>query len=464
VLSQVGSQVGLLVLPLVALTTLHASALAVGLLAACGTLPLLVIGLLAGAWVDRLRCRDVMIVCDVLRAILIAIVPLAWRADCLGMWQLYAVSLCVGSATVFFDVADNTLCPMLVGRSRLVDANAVLQTITSIANIAGPGLAGVVVSTASAPSALFVSMTGYLSSAALIIAVRFRQVKPPRLGRRPRLVTDIKSGVRFLLGHRLVRVVVACSASLNFFGSISSVALITFMARQLGLSASAMGLLLTCSGIGGLVGGYLVAGVTRALGQGRTACWAAALTGLPVLLIPLVQDDGRLAMLGVALFAMALGGVMYNVTVLSFRQASTPPEILGRVNASARVVILGVMPLGSLLGGALCQILTPRSTLWIAGVGAALSFLWIYLSPFKAVGRRRGKHVAPNAPPREIASALLGRWFRGRPRKEPISQNLGTSHQTILPGGPTIDRGRSRSVDGGHPETVSTPREDVYTM
>lgn len=372
----------MLALPLVALVALHASTLAVGLLAACGRFPLLIVGFFAGAWVDRLRYRNVMVACDLLRAALIASIPLAWWAQGLTMAHMYAVALLVGVLTVFFDVADNSFAPHLVRRDRLVEGNAVLQTIASVAQTAGPGLAGGVAAAASAPFALVAGAVGYLWSALWITSIGFRQIQ----GRRDpgaRLLAEIREGLRFLLGHRPLRAVITCSATLNFCGSISSVALIAFMARDLALPPTTIGALLTCTGVGGLVGGVLVAQATRRLGQGRTAWVSASLVGLPVLLMPTVEADWRLVVLGAALFTTALGGLVYNVTVLSFRQSTTPPELLGRVNASARVLIVGMMPVGSLVGGALSDLLGRRSALWIAGAGAALSFLWIYLSPVR---------------------------------------------------------------------------------
>ncbi|WP_436498576.1 MFS transporter [Actinokineospora sp. HUAS TT18] len=383
-LSQFGSQVVLLALPLTGLIALGASTFEVGLLAACSTFPLLVVGLLAGAWVDRMRRGAVMIFCDLSRAMLLSSVPAAWALDVLTMGQLYVVALLVGTSSVFFDVAYTSYLPQLVPKARLVEGNAALQTMHGVSSTAGPSLGGGLIQLVTAPFALFAAAFGYLWSAICVVLMDNRE---PRAARAVKgtLISEIGEGIRFLLGHRLLRVIMGCSASLNLFASVSGVTLIILLARDLSVPPSTMGLLFSAAGVGGVIGGLLVAKLTRRLGQGPVLCAAAGTLGIPVLLMPLVQRDWRLALLAAVLFTTAFGGIIYNVTVLSFRQASTPTHLLGRVNASARVLIAGTMPLGNLIGGALADAIGARNTLWIAGAGAATSFLWIYLSPIRTL-------------------------------------------------------------------------------
>lgn len=172
---------------------------------------------------------------------------------------------------------------------------------------AGPGLAGVIVGAASAPLGLLVAVAGYLGSAAWVAAITYRQPRPETFAERD-LVREVKTGLGFLLHHQLMRTMVATSASLNLFASISGVALIAFMANDLRLPPGMMGVLVACTGVGGVTGGMLVAAVSRRLEQGRSAWISAALLGLPVLVMPLAHRDWRLWVLGAALFCTAFGG------------------------------------------------------------------------------------------------------------------------------------------------------------
>ncbi len=395
-LSQFGFQITLLALPLIGLVSLQASVFQVGLLTACVTFPLLVFGLLAGALVDRSRRRTVMICCDLLRALGLASVAAAWALDVLTMAQLYAVALLIGTASVFSDVAHTSYLPRLVPRERIIEGNAALKTMHSVAGTAGPSAGGVLVQVLSAPFALLASVIGYLWSAACLRFIDVREKRPSRAERMP-LIGDIRAGLRFLLGHRLLRRIMMCSAGMNFFTSVNSVVLITFLVRELNVAPSTMGVMLSATGVGGVVGGLAAPRLIRALGEGPVLCGAAVLSSVPVLLMPLTGADWRLVLLGTVLLTTAFGGVIYNITVLSFRQATTPDELLGRINASARVLIAGVMPLGNLLGGALGQALGAGNTMWISGTGAALSSLWILLSPIRHL-RKLEPNMAQAAP------------------------------------------------------------------
>ncbi|PWK80664.1 transmembrane secretion effector [Lentzea atacamensis] len=404
VLSQIGSQVVLIGLPLVALVAVDASAFEAALLAACGTLPLPVVGLFAGAWVDRVRRRTVMITADAGRALLLASVPLAWWVDHVTIVHLYLVALGVGTLTVFFDVAYQSSLPQLVPRERLVEGNAALQTVYSVAQTTGPGLTGLLVHWFTAPFALAAAVAGYMWSAACVSRIRVGEVVAGSSTRRG-LWREIGEGLRFLLGHELLRFMMACSASLNFFGGLGAPMLMVLLVQELKVSVGTIGVLFTFTGLGGVVGGLLVTRVVRAFGQGPGICVAAAMFGMPPLLIPLAEPGWRLWLVAAALFAGSVGRTVYNVSVLSFRQAATPPALLGRASATGRVLLSGTMPMSNLLGGVLASALGPRPVLWIAGAGAALSFAWVYFSPLRSMDELPIPETTRRTEPEKVANA-----------------------------------------------------------
>lgn len=181
-ISKLGSTVSAVIVPLVAVVTLHAGAFIVGLLSAAAWLPWLVIGLPAGAWVDRLARRRVMLAADAVSLALFASVPLAAWLGVLSIGQLLAVALLGGAAGVFFQTAYQTYLPTLVDRPQLAGANALVQGSESAAQVAGPGLAGAMVTMSGAVSGMLVDAASFLASALCLLAIRTRSRRSPRRG------------------------------------------------------------------------------------------------------------------------------------------------------------------------------------------------------------------------------------------------------------------------------------------
>ncbi|MFC4040776.1 MFS transporter [Dactylosporangium siamense] len=381
-ISQVGTQVTLLALPLVAVLTLDATALEVGVLAACETAAFLLVGLPAGALVDRLRRRGTMIVADVLRAVLLASVPLAWWMDQLHMPQLYVVGLLCGVCTVFFDVSYQSYLPFLVGKEHLVEGNARLELVRSTSQIGGPTVAGGLIKLLGGPLAIAADAASYLVSALALWRIRKIEERPVRkadahLGR------EIMEGLKFVLSNRLLRAIAMCTSTGNFFGSIVNAMLIIYLARNLDLSPAVIGLWFSVTGLGALAGAFLVNPFVRWFGQGP-AMWISMLgAGLGLLLVPLAQADWRLWLAAFGYVLFGIGVVVYNVTQVSFRQGITPDDLLGRMNATMRFIVWGTMPIGGLVGGALGHWAGVPETLWIGCAGSLLSVLPLVLSPLR---------------------------------------------------------------------------------
>jgi MFS family permease len=382
--SQVGSQVTLLALPLVAVVALHASAFQVGLLAASGTAAFLLIGLPAGAWVDRLRRRNVLIVTDLGRALLLASVPAAWWLGVLRMPQLYAVSLLVGGLTVFFEVAYQSYLPHLVGAEHLVEGNAKLQVVQSVAMLSGPTVGGLLVQALTAPVAIVLDAISFLGSALFVGAIGKREARPPRVPG-AHLGREIAEGLRFVFGNRLLRAIVACTGISNLFHTVMDALVILYFARELGLSAGLIGIFYSAYGLGGIAGSFLIGPVVRLVGQGPALWLSAGAIGLAGLVVPLAAPGWRFWLAGVSGVVVGAGVIVYNVNQLSFRQALAPDRLLGRVNATVRFVVWGTIPLGGLLGGALATWFGVHAALWIGALGQLLAVLPIVLSPLRSM-------------------------------------------------------------------------------
>ena len=381
-ISQFGTMVSQLALPLVAILALHASTFQVGLLAACQTAAFLAVGLPAGAWVERMRFRSVLIVNDLTRAALLGSIPLAQLLGVLSIGQLYVVALATGVSTVFFDVAYQSYLPALVDRTLLVEGNAKLQASESVSQIAGPSIGGLLIQALTAPYAVLIDALSFLWSAGWVSAIGVRPAKPARKPDR-QLRREIGDGLRFVLGNALLRAIAMCTASFNLFSSMLFAVFFVLLARDLHLSAGVIGLIMSTSAIGGLVGSLVASRFAARVGQGPAIWMSAAVIGPFSFVIPFVHHDWTLVLLAVALTAMSLGNVVYNITQVSFRQGLCPPDLLGRMNATMRFMVWGTMPLGGLLGGVLGSTIGIRETLLVAAAGVSLAFLPVLLSPLR---------------------------------------------------------------------------------
>ncbi|MCF3122000.1 MFS transporter [Streptomyces arenae] len=383
-LGQLGDRIIFLALPLVAIAALHVDEFQVGLLAAMTTGGSLLVGLPAGAWVDRMRKRPVMVFADLARALLLLAIPLAWWADRLTIWWLYAAALVHGVLTVFFDVAYASYLPHLVGRGHLVEGNAKLSAIRSVTSIGGPAAAGPLVGLVGAPTTILASSCGMALSGLLALSIRRHEPKPKREPReRPQLGQEIKEGLLFVLRHPVLRGLMLADAIFGLSLATYQAMLLVFLEREAGLQPFGIGLVLSGMGCGALLGALLATTVSRRIGQGRVI-WIASLTTCPLTaLMPLAAPGWSVYGAAIGLSALSLGGVIRVVAQSSFQQALTPDRLLGRMSATARFVSWGGIPLGGLLGGALGSTLGATATLWIGAAGMTSSVIPNLFSPLR---------------------------------------------------------------------------------
>lgn len=385
-ISMFGSQFTLLALPLIAALMLNASPAQMGALSAMGTAPFLLFGLPAGAWVDRLPRRPVMIIADLGRAIVLGTIPLAAAAGVLGMPQLYAVTFTSGVLTVLFDVAYQAYLPALVAREQIVEGNSKLETSRSLAQLSGPSLAGVLIQALSAPAAIVVDALSFLCSAFFLGRIRPEE-RLPRPARSA-LLADIREGMGVVLGHPLLRAIAACTGTFNFFSAIWWSALyILFATRELRLTPSAIGLIAGAGNAVGVLGAAGAASLAARLGVGRVIVGAAFAGGLSALPLVIATPRSAIALLTVTSVVANFATQVYNITQVSLRQAIVPHRLQGRMNATMRFLVWGTMPLGGLVGGFLGEQLGLRGAIGVGAAGNLLAFLWVLASPVRGLER-----------------------------------------------------------------------------
>lgn len=373
-LSQLGAQVSELALPVLAVVLLGATELQVGVLNAAGLAAFLLVGLPAGAWIDRMRKRRVMIVADAVRALVLALVPVLWLGGVLTIWHLVGVALVMGLATVFFDISYQSVIPALVGPRQIAEANGHLESTQQLAGLGGPAVGGWLVAVVSAPVAMLTTAATYLASMLALLRTRDHEVLTPPPAEEG-LGARISEGLRWVFGNVYLRRVVITTAISNLASSATFTLLPILVLRTLGLSPTLLGVVFSLSAVGGFLGAVLTPRFVGWVGESRSIPIAALAFGVVGLVLPLVgvlPTAAAVVVLVAQGFVASAAVLAYNITQVSFRQRITPPHLLGRMNASIRFCVWGVSPIGALLGGALGGALGVVPTLWVAaGVGLA---------------------------------------------------------------------------------------------
>jgi MFS family permease len=386
-ISQFGTQVTLLALPIVAATTLNVTPFEFGLLSTIEFLPFILLSLPAGVWVDRLRRRPILIAGDLIRAAALVSIPIAFALNALTIWQLYIVGFINGCATVFFDVAYQSYLPSLVDRDKIVDGNAKLETSRSAAQITGPGVAGVIIGAVTAPFAVAVDALSFIGSALFMFAIRRHEAAPePRLnehGERPSMRSEITEGLRYVGGHRLLRSIAATTGLSNFFNNVLYSILILYLVRELSVSPQLLGLAFSLGAVGFLVGALIANRVATRIGIGAAIVGAVMIAGPAELLIPIASPDLAVPLVAASVFLGGIGNVVYNINQVSLRQAITPERMQGRMNATMRFIVWGTIPIGSIMGGALGGLIGLHETIWIGAIGGVFVFLPVFFSPVR---------------------------------------------------------------------------------
>ncbi|MBB5076852.1 MFS family permease [Nonomuraea endophytica] len=350
--TQAGTQVTFVALPLAAVLTLDAGSFQLGLLTAAQMIAFLLVGLPAGVWVDRLRRRPILVWTDLIRGFALLSVPVAAWLGVLSLVQLYLVALVIGFCTVFFDVAHMSFLPAVVGKDGLERGNSVLEATSRVSMLAGPGLGGLLVQWLTAPFALLADAVSYLASGVLLSRVRVRETPAPKQPGR-RLRREMAEGIRYVVAEPVLRVVALLGALVQLGNGIWAVGQPLYLIKELGVGAGLYGLMLSVAAVGGLAGAAFSTRITARFGVGRTMAGAAGMVTVLYLPMTLVAGGWWLVLFPVFNLLAGAAGVVFNITQVSYRQRTTPEHLLGRVNASMRFLMWSAVPIGGLLGGAL---------------------------------------------------------------------------------------------------------------
>jgi Na+/melibiose symporter-like transporter len=381
--SQMGSWISRIALPLTAVLILGASPFQMGLLSGADAAAVLVFGLFAGAWADRLRKRPILIGADLGRLLVLGTVPLAAAWHSLNMGHLYLVAAASSILTVFFDVSYQAYLPSLVTLENILEGNSKLTLTQSLAEVVAPGLTGMLVQWITAPMAILFDAFSFLFSAMFIWLIRKPEPLPERASQ-PHIGREIAEGLRVSWNHPILRALLQRTATASFFMGFIGALYMIFAIRELGLSAGLLGVIISVGGAGSLGGALVSERLVHRFGVGPTLIGSAIVVGAGSLLVPMAH--GSVMMCAAFLAAAQLFDVawpVYNINELSLRQSIAPPQLLGRVNSAAHLLFRGVLPVGAMAGGILAQGIGMRLTMFAGSVGFLLSTLWLLFSPIR---------------------------------------------------------------------------------
>ena len=382
----VGQQFSGLALSVTAVLVLHASASQVGAITALSSAGALLLGLPVGVWIDRWRKKPVLVASDAVRALAVLTVPIAYAAEALTIGQLMVVAGVLGVAAVFFDTAHTSVLPVLVSRERVSEANARLQTSDTTMSVVGPGVAGQLLRITSGPALYLVTAGMHLASTVLVAAMPVQERATDRGSREP-FVASLTTGLRFVVGHPVLRTFMSTNAAVNVGAGIFLTIVPIYVLRDLAVTPQAYGLVVSVGATGGIVGSLIALRVKRRVGEIRTKVLGHYVIPVAFALIPLASATPvpPVVFVGAAEFVAGLVLTTSSVSSTGVRAAVTPLPLMGRVSAASRFVTFGATPVGALLAGTIAGPWGHRNTLWVAVGFAGLGALLALISPLRGL-------------------------------------------------------------------------------
>ena len=385
--SMLGTMIGRPAMSFTAILVLHASPAQVALLAAMDIVPGLLVGLHAGAWVDRMRRRPILIGTDVARFLLLLTVPVAALLDALHIQQLYVVAFAVSLLSVFFSVAYQAYLPSLILQDQLLEGNSKLAAGAAVAEFSGFGMAGALVHALTAPFAVLVDAFSFLVSAWAVRGIRAPEPAPEHAGSQQPMLRDIAAGVAEVVRQPLLRALALCNISMDVAGGVFAALVVLYMSRDLGFSPALLTPIWAVGGFASLLGAAYAGRFTAWAGVGPALIVGVVGTGMGMLFVPAAVGATWLAA-GFLIVQQLLGdasATLFDINQTTLRQRLAPSAMLGRISATLNLVKQSAALVGTLLGGALGTLIGVRETLVIAGVVTLLSALWLALSPLRRV-------------------------------------------------------------------------------
>lgn len=389
-LSMFGSQVTLFAIPLIALLTLQASVLEIGILKAVEYVPFLLFSLHAGSWVDRHNRHQIMLLMDIVRGIVLLIIPFLALLELLNFQVLLVVSFIIGTCSVFFDIAYMSYLPKLVSKEHIIEANSKLELSRSASNLMGKSLAGAIVQIFSPPMSLLVNAFSFFGSAFTLILMKTKKIPTENNNLNSSITQNIKEGLQYVWSNPILSRIFITSGLYNLFYFIFEPSYLMFVTRDLGISPLMLGFILSTGGVGAILGALFAKKISQKLYLGKSIVYCVFLSGLLLSIIPtlgLMSKTTSIIFLMIVHLLSSIMLVSYNINQISLRTASTSDNFLGRMNACMRVSIYGSISIGGALGGILGQWINVSLIILIGSVGIMLTAILIRLSPIYELKR-----------------------------------------------------------------------------
>jgi MFS family permease len=330
-----------------------------------------------------------MLVADLVRMVAVAVIPILWMLGVLNIYHLIVIGAVLSIATVFFDVSYQSYIPILLPKEYIGVGNARLETSSQISGIAGPGIVGALLNIFKAPVILIFDAVSFFISALSLWFIKDREQPKPKEDRKP-LKTEIAEGLKFVWNQKLIRAISFTTSTSNLFGTVvgTMFALYLLSPKNLNLSVTSFGILMSIGSIGGLIGATATPRLIKLVGEGPLVVWSALLSGAVQFLIPLawyIPHDWALVPLAGQAFFTSFFALTYNITQVTARQRLCPEHLLGRMNASIRFMVWGSMPIGALISGVLGTVFGVLPTIWIGCIFGLFCAGFVFFSPLRTM-------------------------------------------------------------------------------
>jgi predicted MFS family arabinose efflux permease len=399
-----GSLVTRIALPLAAILVLGSGALEVAVLRGVELGAALVFGLVAGAWVDRLRRRPVLIWADLGRAVLLGSVPVAFALGALTYWQLLLVSAAAAFLSTFFDAADTAYLPTIVERDQLIGANSALAASGSASEFLAFGVSGFLVQLLTAPIAIAIDAVSFLASALLLGTIRREEAPPPPAEDREPVLQEIRDGLRLVIHDPVLRAFAGAQMSLAALWGIFGATWFLFVLDDLRLGPAVLGVIAGVGGASSFIGAVAATRATRRWGVGPVAIGAMLLSAVGNAFIPLAPTSLPLVAIGCLVMQQLVAdsaATVYDVTETSVRQTLVRDRALGRVGSTFHVAGVLAQLVATLVAGVLAEVIGLRATMWLAPLGGLAGAAILWWSPVRRL------HVLPESGERSAAEVVV---------------------------------------------------------
>lgn len=381
-----GSQITVVGLPLTAIYFLQANSFEMGIFQALATLPFFLFSLFVGVWIDRSKKKYILLFCNIMMAMVLLFIPLGGYFNFLDLTIFYIVVFFAGTFSMIFELAYLSYLPLMVSKNNISKSNSRLEISRTILDVSGPAIAGNIIAILTAPIAIIIDIFCYLISSIFLVKIKFKEPTITKEIKPPNIFKQIYEGIQVLFKSNILRSISLSTASLNFFRTAFDTIFILYLAKIVHISPTQIGLILGIGSIGGVAGALLATKISNKIGIGKSIIISTLIIWIGGMTVPFSSSVSfSFIIIIIGLMLLNFGNTMYFITQVSLRQSITPPQLLGRINASNRFLTRGAMPLGGIFGGFLGVITSLHTALIIITFGYISATFILYLSSVKNV-------------------------------------------------------------------------------